>query len=49
MVGNGFSGIVIGVLRFITLLVFPTVEEQYYGTLVYFAITGGILVVGLFT
>ena len=27
MVGNGFSGIIIGVLRFITLLIFPSKEE----------------------
>jgi len=41
--GNGLSGIILNVLRAITLLVFP--HNNYYGALVYFIIAAIILVI----
>ena len=47
MVGNGLSGIIIGIFRAITLLIFPSKEDEYYGARTYFLISALFLVVGL--
>ena len=49
MVGNGFCAIIIGVLRLITLLIFPNKEDAYYGTLIYFCISAVCLIIGAMT
>ena len=46
MVGNGLSGIFIGIFRAITLLIYPSLEDEYKGARMYFLLSSLFLVAG---
>jgi nitrate/nitrite transporter NarK len=45
MLGNGLSGILIGVMRAICLVIFPSIEDEFYGALTYYILAAIILVI----
>jgi hypothetical protein len=45
MLGNGLSGIIIGIMRAICLIIFPNPEDEFKGALTYYILSAIILVV----
>jgi hypothetical protein len=45
MFGNGLSGIVIGIMRAICLIIFPDPKDEFYGALTYYILAAVILVI----